>query len=828
MNLITEITNKIADITGFESSTYNKTSHLTNELVKSSLKGAVNLSDYIFYRYFDQDKQLFFGEHGMGGFCLEISPIVGVNPNAEISLDYFFKKELPDNYFVQFLLLASNEIEPILSLWESGRTSSHPILQKLTKRRAEYIRKRAGDLSGKYGRIARDFKIFINVSRQIALKESDIKELVGFRKILLEKLKNMQFQSRVCDEHDLIALNKEIFEFREGSQQKYECNNPYATLNERVLSANMRYRLDDKCLNNLTTNISTSCFSLNKYPSDWSLGKMINLLGDSQAFGSDLPCRFIISYTVASNITSSHKSTLIAKGTKVIEASEQWYSRHNRDLHRQAINWKDVIDSAKNEDRFLSESFQVAVSSSLEMLASAEQAIVGLYSKYGFELIRQDNFHLPSLLSMLPMMQSVYWGSLSMVRNVKIALSSTVMSRLPIHAEWKGVPESGILFFGRNGQIFNWNHFYKIASGNFNGVVIGPSGGGKSVALQENVVCQMCMGAQVFVLDIGKSFQEIAKLLDGDIIQFGKSVRVVLNPFSTFKPGMNLEDFNLMVKGAKALLTIMCGAEGEVGEAELEKAIKAAVQLNNYQIDINGFVEYLQASDSARLRDYGLSLYSYTSDGIYGKYFSGGRSSDFKKQLTIFEFEEIKKDEKLMSIVLQTLLMEITNQFLLGDRKKRFVIIIDEAWNLLDYTAKFIAELYRTVRKYNGAIISCVQNISDLDHDRDRKTILSNSTWTVLLQQNKTDLGNFRNSEAFKDKLSLIESISFVPGKFSEMLLYTNGVAVVGRLLLDKYSATLYSTDAADYSALETMQKQGMSLDEAIEELSIKKYGEAA
>ena len=123
------------------------------------------------------------------------------------------------------------------------------------------------------------------------------------------------------------------------------------------------------------------------------------------------------------------------------------------------------------------------------------------------------------------------------------------------------------------------------------------------------------------------------------------------------------------------------------------------MQLNNYQIDINGFVEYLQASDSARLRDYGLSLYSYTSDGIYGKYFSGGRSSDFKKQLTIFEFEEIKKDEKLMSIVLQTLLMEITNQFLLGDRKNRFVIIIDEAWNLLDYTAKFIAELYRTVKK---------------------------------------------------------------------------------------------------------------------------------
>jgi len=76
--------------------------------------------------------------------------------------------------------------------------------------------------------------------------------------------------------------------------------------------------------------------------------------------------------------------------------------------------------------------------------------------------------------------------------------------------------------------------------------------------------------------------------------------------------------------------------------------------------------------------------------------------------------------------------------------------------------------------------------------------------------------------------IPLIKSISFVPGKFSEMLLYASGVTVVGRLLLDKYSATLYSTDAKDFTQLKTMQAQGMTLDEAIEALSIKKYREAA
>lgn len=45
----------------------------------------------------------------------------------------------------------------------------------------------------------------------------------------------------------------------------------------------------------------------------------------------------------------------------------------------------------------------------------------------------------------------------------------------------------------------------------------------------------------------------------------------------------------------------------------------------------------------------------------------------------------------LLSIVLQILLMEVTNQFLCGDRQTPFMIIVDEAWMLLDFAAGFFA-----------------------------------------------------------------------------------------------------------------------------------------
>lgn len=836
MNLITQITNKVANIAGFEASSYNKTGCLTDELIKGSLKGGVNLSDYIFYRYFDKDEQLFFGEHGMGGFCLEISSIVGSDEKREKSLESFFKKELPDNYFLQFLLLASNEIEPILSLWESRRVNANAVLQKITRKRAEYIRKRSGDLSGKYGRIARDFRLFVSVSRKVSFTKADSEQMIRFRNDLLEKLDSLQFLSRICDDHDLIALNREIFEFEEGRQKRYECSAPYNTLNERMMSSCMRYHLDDKCLNNLTTNISTSCFSLNKYPSDWSLGRMINLLGKGDSANRDLPCRFIISYTVAGNITRTGKETIIVKGTKVIEAAEQWYNRHNRELHRQAANWRDVIDAVKDgEDRFLSESFQVAISSSSKNLGAAERALTELYSDYGFELARQDGFHLPCLLSMLPMMQSGYWWPLKVVRNVKMALASTILSRLPIQAEWKGMSESGVLFDGRRGQIFNWNPFSKSIGSNSNVVVIGESGGGKSVCLNVIAESMISQNIKVFALDIGRSFKNSAKLLNGETIQFGRVVEYVLNPFAGFTASMKVDDFNDMLKCAKSLLVLMCEVKDALGKAKLEEAIKNAVQEHNYQIDINGFVQYLKAGDDPLLRDYGKTLYSFTKDGIYGKYFSGKKSASFREQMTVFEFEEIKGDKTLLSIVLNVLLMEITGQFFTGDRSQKFMIIVDEAWMLLDYAAGFLANFARTVRKYGGSLVTCVQCFNDLhaggeneSNNADRRAILNNSTWSLILKQKETALEDFRKSEAFKDKIEMIKSISFEKNKYSEMLISTTDVEVIGRLILDKYSTTLYSTNSTDYNQLESMQNQGMALDQAIEALSIRKYGEAA
>lgn len=817
-----DITNKIASKMGFDASTYMRNQTVYKELIYSCLNGAVPLHDYLQYRYFDSEKKLFYLEEDVVGFIFEIAPIVGVDEALVKNLNYFFERELPQNSVIQFLLLASSDITDILDHWSNGRIANNNLLQKITKKRSDFIRSLAAQYANNDGRLARDFRIYISFSCKIHNSRT-VREILLFKKALLTKLETINLSPRECDTADLIRVIREIFEFAPGHAVNNKSSNPSAPLNEQLLNFGFKYNLEENNFTNETTKIATRCYYPKNLPVSGSLWWMIDLLGSSDRVNLNIPARFIISYCVASS--EKNQDAYVAQGRRVIHAAEQVYSRHNRDLKRDAEEWQDIIDRAKNGERFLTESFCVMISSEVKHIDIAEQSLTSLYQLNDWELVSVAQFHLPAILSNLPLQQIEYWKILRKMRLVRICQSSEVVAKLPIHGEWKGVPLPGVLLLGRRGQLFQWNPFYRITSGNYNVCVIGPSGGGKSVFLQSLADSMMAQLVRVFVLDIGQSFAEMGKLFDGEIIQFGRAKALALNPFAGLRLNMNQDDFTNLIKCAKELLIIMCGVNDEYGAGTLEKAIKDAVIEYEHKLDIDLFVEYLGSINDKRLNQYAMALYSYTREGIYGKYFSGNKNATFHRQITLFEFEEIKKDKKLIAIILQVLLIEITNQFLTSDRSQKFMIIVDEAWMLLDYSAGFFAEFARTVRKYGGSLVTCVQNYSDLQKTQSHQAILENSSWTLLLKQDEKGLHSFRESEAFKDKLPLIQSVSLMPGKYSEILISATGVSVVGRLVLDEYSSALYSTDSEDFKFLKVQEARGISLDSAIEKLASKKHG---
>src|SRR3546814_10046099 len=101
----------------------------------------------------------------------------------------------------------------------------------------------------------------------------------------------------------------------------------------------------------------------------------------------------------------------------------------------------------------------------------------------------------------------------------------------PMQGEYLGGAIPHLLLVGRRGQPFWWSPFENNA-GNHNIAICGKSGSGKSVLLQELCAALRGAGANVVVIDDGRSFEHSVKLQGGRFVEFTLAAGFSLNPFS--------------------------------------------------------------------------------------------------------------------------------------------------------------------------------------------------------------------------------------------------------------------------------------------------------
>ena len=102
-----------------------------------------------------------------------------------------------------------------------------------------------------------------------------------------------------------------------------------------------------------------------------------------------------------------------------------------------------------------------------------------------------------------------------------------------------------------------------------------------------------------------------------------------------------------------------------------------------------------------------------------------------------------------------------------------------------------------------------------VENNNHRRAIFENSAWTINLPpRTYTD---YEAHTEFKEKIPLLKSLSFERGQYSEMLLSSSGIDVVGRLMLDPFSGAVYSTEAEDYQLLLEYEKQGVPMEKALD-----------
>lgn len=863
---------------------------------KASTSGARPLSDFLLYEYFDDENKIIYNRDGTFGFWYEISPIVGSNSDIEKNLTLFFNDELPDDYYLQFLIVAGHDISEIIDVWEGGRRYGGEALARITQCRKWFIQKCAKEFAASSeGRLARNFRTFVSCSKAGSGSKKGLESLIGFKRKLENKLRTEKLFPRIMGAEDLISVGRDLLQMdlhKVGTSHAYSKNN---NLSDQVCVPLTRSTIDINHIEHIESGLESRLFFPRELPESFSLSEMVELLGTSEKV---IPARFVISYSIASSLGSSGTGKLVTQGHRSMHAAEKPYTRNDIGVKEEANQWRQVLNIHKKGEKFLSESILVMITAPKDHAEVAEEFLKSLWNSLDWKLAINNNLQLLSILSVMPMMQASYWKSLSFFKLTRNALSGEIVAKIPIQGEWKGVPKSGVLLIGRRGQLFNFNPFYRIGGGgNYNMSVMAPPGSGKSFFLQEVATSVLSDDVAVFIMDIGASYKNLCHLLGGEMIRFNKSNKISLNPFASLSnsgavytkalellgqqydfakiaeiTGLSLEKIEALQLGrseangltkevdgieileiagvdengkskthfvtkdsviyAKAMVASMCvvSADGR-SEAVLERAITVGVAKYGRDLDITklaGILENLKdrkgepVEGASRLAD---SLYPYTEEGIHGRFFKAGSEATFNSMVTIFEFEELVNDEPLLAVVLQIILMQITMQFLCGDRTRKFMLIVDEAWMIMDFAASFLERFARTVRKYGGSLVVCTQDLSSFNKGHAQKAILECSTWKLILQQKEEGVASFAKEESYLPYLDLIRSVrKCSSNKFSEILIDTNGTKVVGRLVTDPYSTSLYSTESEDYAFLINQEKMGVSKHQAILNLS-KKYG---
>ena len=791
------------------------------------------LSDILPWRSYDAEKELYHCEHG-SGFLLEIGPVGGGDQLVR-DLAGVLGTSLPSNGTVQILNWTSPTIGPILKAWAGLRMGKTPLIDEMvTNRVNHFYSKRFGGNSSGVRAAPFDRRIFVGawLDGDIGLhEEASLRELraaienvftvtsgwvSGVRPpVFLSFLREVMHAAKANDD-DLV-----------GSDDAYEENMP---LNFQLPGATIKVSSQALELSG-SPQMSATVQSVNAYPREWTFGMASALQGNPTKMLERPIGPVLTSFVLKAMSGVKTGNFLVKKRGKTEHAAGTAFSRFIPNFAEKKAELDQLAADVNKGDRLFETLYTVtayAKGGQSEAQAAA-RAVESMYRASNVRLSRDTYLQFPLFIASLPFGCSAgMMKDISRQMRMRLLKTKAASSFVPVHGEWGGNSRGpGLLLMGRQGQAFQFDNFR--SSGNYNVSVIGKSGSGKSVFMQELSVGIYSSGGAVLVIDDGYSFQNTCEVLEGKHIAFDGSRDIRLNPFSLLDPdAMAQEEYRsdaieLITNVVATMADLGKHNEGRVQGVE-EDFIRSAISEVWDELGRDGEITQVRdilgsiQDQDPRLPDIVRKLNAYANGGAYGTYFHGEANIELDSPFTVVELSDIKGQKGLEATILQIVMFLGSELMFKTPRSQPVAIIIDEAWDLLkgEGTARFIEGVVRRARKYTGALITGTQSMRDYAANEAAKVCLENSDFRVYLSQKPESVEALGLDTATSESL---KSLTSVPGHFSELAIAMPEGWGWGRLMLDRYSLAVFSSKGSTVARIKALRAEGYNFAEAISAL---------
>ena len=324
--------------------------------------------------------------------------------------------------------------------------------------------------------------------------------------------------------------------------------------------------------------------------------------------------------------------------------------------------------------------------------------------------------------------------------------SNALSACFPFTTSFLKLQEGGIMFgLNKDNNIPIIIDPYQLQ--NYNGLILGSSGSGKSFGVKLNILRRLMRGVKTFIIDPQGEYVELCKTYGGQLVEISQDSDTIINPLDLMD-----RDFGDKMLSLMDLFKIMCGELSEPQKNILDKALlkvyadkgihpKDRETWSNEPPTIQDLYRILKFEKKIANR-----LEQVTYDALLnriGIYAEGSFSFLNKKtnlnlnnNLICFNIAEMPSQVKpvMMYLILDFIHKKMQNN------KERKHLVIDEAWTLLRYgeQANYLFEMIKTARKFGLGLTIITQEVNDLLQRNAGKTILANCAWKLLLRQEPT------------------------------------------------------------------------------------------
>ena len=296
---------------------------------------------------------------------------------------------------------------------------------------------------------------------------------------------------------------------------------------------------------------------------------------------------------------------------------------------------------------------------------------------------------------------------------------------------------SGNMIFVNRNQLLNGNC-----------IVLGVSGGGKSFFVKEDATSIILANpnADVLIIDPEREYNFLVNALGGEVVNISSNSENHINAMDMNK---NYEDDKNPIATKSEFIMSLCeqligGTVGPKDKSIIDRCCRN-VYVNyiksGYKITpptLKDFREELLNQPETEAQELALALELFTDGSL--NTFAQPTNVDINNRLICYDILDL--GEQLLPVGMLVVLDNIFNRITFNRTKGRTTyIFIDEIYLLFaqKYTADFLYRVWKRVRKYGAFATGITQNVGDMLQSNTARTMLANSEFTVMLNQNGSD-----------------------------------------------------------------------------------------